>query len=178
MTRNLVLLAGALIATAGITAGGVLGAGVTRHGDPAGRASVVSAPTRSEPAGGAAATLRAWDAARAEAWSRGDPRLLRRLYTPGSVAGRRDRAMLRAWVGRGLVVRGLQTQLLEVRELSRGGREWRLRVTDRVAGGTVVGADSGLVLPHDGATTRTVVLRRAGRHWLVAAVTPVRTGRS
>src|SRR3954447_6645819 len=47
--------------------------------------------------------LRSWDARRADAWARGDPRLLRPLYTPGSQAGRHDRAMLRAWAARGLV---------------------------------------------------------------------------
>ena len=53
-----------------------------------------------------------WDAARAEAWADGDVRRLGELYTPDSVAGRRDRAMLRAWLARGLVVRGLTTQVL------------------------------------------------------------------
>jgi hypothetical protein len=83
--------------------------------------------------------LRAWDARRAEAWARGDPRLLSALYTPGSVAGRRDRAMLRAWLARGLVVRGLQTQLLEVREVRRAASTWTLLVTDRLVGGFAVG---------------------------------------
>ena len=80
--------------------------------------------------------LRAWDAQRAEAWARGDMRLLSALYTRDSVAGRRDRAMLRAWLARGLVVRGLQTQLLEVREVRRTASIWTLIVTDRLVGGS------------------------------------------
>ena len=117
--------------------------------------------------------VRAWDARRAQAWARGDPRLLRTLYTPGSVAGRHDRAMLRAWVARGLVVRQLRTQLLSVRELAHRGSAWTLLVTDRVAGGVAVGAGVRRRLPQDRATTRTVTLRRVHGDWRVASV---RTG--
>ncbi len=114
--------------------------------------------------------LRAWDARRAEAWARGDARLLSRLYTRDSVARRRDRAMLRAWTGRGLVVRGLQTQLLAVRELRRTPWTWTLQVTDRLAGGVAVGSGVRRPLPRDEATTRTIEFRRVGGRWLVAAV--------
>ena len=75
-----------------------------------------------------------------QAWARGDRRLLSSLYTRDSVAGRRDQAMLRAWLARGLVVRGLQTQLLEVREVRRTASIWTLVVTDRLVGGFAVGA--------------------------------------
>jgi hypothetical protein len=117
--------------------------------------------------------LRAWDAQRAEAWARGDPSLLAALYTPGSVAGRRDRAMLRAWVSRGLVVRGLRTQLLAVREVRRSRASWTLRVTDRLTGGVAVGPGVRRPLPVDAATTHTVVLHRLGGRWLVASVVGV-----
>jgi hypothetical protein len=116
--------------------------------------------------------LRAWDARRARAWARGDPRSLRRLYTPDSVAGRRDRAMLRAWATRGLVVRDLRTQLLSVRELARTRSSWTLLVTDRLAGGVVVGAGVRRALPRDEPSTRTVRLRRLGGVWRVASVRP------
>jgi len=114
--------------------------------------------------------LRAWDEQRAEAWARGDPALLAALYAPGSRAGRRDRAMLEAWTSRGLVVRGLRTQLLEVRTVRRSPSAWTLRVTDRQAGGVAVGPGVRRSLPVDAATTRTVVLHRLGGRWRVAAV--------
>jgi len=114
--------------------------------------------------------LRAWDAGRARAWARGDLHLLRALYTPGSVAGRHDRAMLRAWTARGLVVRGLRTQLLSVRPLAHTRSSWTLVVTDRLVGGVAVGAGVRRPLPRDQATTRTVRLVRVRGRWRVAAV--------
>jgi hypothetical protein len=116
--------------------------------------------------------LRSWDARRADAWARGDPRLLRTLYTPGSMAGRRDRTMLRAWAARGLVVRQLRTQLLSVRVLGHRGAAWTLVVTDRVAGGVAVGAGVRRRLPQDRPTTRTVRFRRWAGGWRVAWVRP------
>jgi hypothetical protein len=114
--------------------------------------------------------LRAWDAERAAAWASGDPHRLTSLYTPGSVAGRHDRAMLEAWVDRGLVVRGLRTQLLSVRELAHTPSTWTLQVTDRLVGGVVVGRGARRPLPRDEATTRTVRLRWVDGAWRVAAV--------
>jgi hypothetical protein len=114
--------------------------------------------------------LRAWDAQRSRAWALGDPRLLSALYAPGSVAGQRDRAMLRAWTSRGLVVRGLRTQLLAVHEVHRSRTSWTLRVTDRLTGGVAVGPGARRPLPLDAATTRTVVLHRLDGRWRVASV--------
>jgi hypothetical protein len=116
------------------------------------------------------AVLRQWDAQRAEAWARGDQRQLAALYTPGSVAGRRDRAMLRAWTRRGLAVRDLRTQLLAVHELAHRRSTWRLQVTDRLVGGLAVGPGVWRPLPRDGATTRTVRLRLVDGAWRVASV--------
>ena len=116
--------------------------------------------------------LRVWDAQRAGAWARGDPRMLRRLYTPGSAAGRHDRAMLRAWADRGLVVRGLRTQLLSVDVLRRTSSTWTLLVTDRLVGGTAVGAGVRRALPRDEPTTRRVTLRSVAGEWRVASVRP------
>jgi hypothetical protein len=114
--------------------------------------------------------LRAWDARRAEAWARGDARLLKALYTPGSVAGRQDRAMLRAWAARGLAVRDLRTQLLAVRVLRHAPSTWTLLVTDRLAVGVAVGRGRRRPLPRDEATTRTVRLRWVDGGWRVASV--------
>ena len=141
---------------------------------PAARVEPVEAAAEPAPAAPPPVeVLRAWDAQRAGAWARGDPSLLAALYTPGSVAGRRDRAMLRAWVSRGLVVRGLRTQLLVVREVRRSRASWTLRVTDRLTGGVAVGPGVRRPLPVDAATTHIVVLHRVGGRWLVASVVGV-----
>jgi hypothetical protein len=191
MSRVPFLLVLALVATAVMTAAGVaLGqpdggfeARKLAPQPPPGTVSEVrgapAAPVlRSEPASlegslEVVELLRAWDARRAQAWARGDPRLLRALYTPGSVAGRHDRAMLRAWAQRGLVVRQLRTQFLAVRELAHRPSAWTLLVTDRLAGGVAVGAGVRRPLPRDRASTRTVRLRRVHGVWRVASV---RTG--
>jgi hypothetical protein len=78
--------------------------------------------------------------------------------------------MLRAWSARGLVVRGLRTQLLLVRVLGHRASSWTLLVTDRLAGGVAVGAGLHRPLPRDQATTRTVRLRRVGGRWRVVSV--------
>ena len=116
--------------------------------------------------------LRAWDARRADAWARGDLATLASLYTPGSVAGRHDVAMLRSWSARGLVVQRLGTQLLAVEEVAHTRSTWRLRVTDRLVGGLAVGPGVRRELPRDGASTRTVRLRLVDGAWRVTSVTP------
>ena len=83
--------------------------------------------------------LRAWDARRAAAWASADRAALRALYVPGSVAGRRDVAMLDAWTARGLRVRGLRMQVLAARVRVHRDARVVLRVTDRVARAVAVG---------------------------------------
>ncbi len=165
------LVAGLLVAACSACAAPRTAAEVRGAPAPRLEASSTTAPVRTasiEPV----EILRAWDGRRADAWARGDPRLLRSLYTPGSVAGRDDLAMLRAWAARGLVVRQLRTQLLSVRELAHGPSSWTVLVTDRLAGGVAVGAGLRRRLPRDQATTRTVWLRRLHGRWLVASVLP------
>ena len=118
----------------------------------------------------AAEALAAWDADRAAAWASGDVRRLRSLYTPGSVAGEHDVVMLRRWLDRGLVVTGLRTQVLSLRELHRSTDRWVLGVTDRVVDGVARGATTAERLPADAPTARTVTLRLVGDRWLVASV--------
>ena len=121
------------------------------------------------PAVRAAALLRAWDRARAEAWASGSVGALRRLYVDG--AGASDVRLLRAYLERDLRVRDLQVQVLALEVLHRGPGEWRLRVTDRLAGGTAVGVDGARQqLPRDRATTRALALRRVEGRWRMAAV--------
>jgi len=114
----------------------------------------------------AAAVLAAWDADRSEAWAAGDVRRLRALYTPGSVAGEHDVAMLRRWLDRGLTVQGLRTQVLSLRQVSRSPGRWVLSVTDRIAAGSAAGSR----LPADRASARRLVLREVRGRWLVASV--------
>jgi hypothetical protein len=136
-------------------------------------------PTAAEPLPEveAAAVLAAWDADRAAAWASGDVRRLRSLYVPGSVAGERDSARLRRWLDRGLVVEGLRTQVLSLREVDRSPDRWVLAVTDRIVGGVAAGNGTSTVLPNDTPSTRTVTLRLVGDRWVVASVRGLRASR-
>ena len=130
----------------------------------------VSAPTGD--AVEAAAVLRKWDAARAAAWAAGSVSALRRLYVGG--AGERDVGLLRDYRRQGLVVDGLRMQVLRLDVLRHRPGEWRLRVTDRVAGGVVADRDGHRrPLPRDQATTREVVLVRGATGWRVSEVVPL-----
>jgi hypothetical protein len=80
--------------------------------------------------------------------------------------------MLRAWVARGLAVRGLRTQLLAVRTVDHTRTTWTLEVTDRVLGGVAVGPGVRRPLPRDRPSTRVVRLRRVDGVWRVAWVRP------
>ncbi|GAB3260796.1 hypothetical protein [Nocardioides dilutus] len=141
--------------------------------DPAPQVDHASEPkstTQQRPEVEAAAVLAAWDADRSAAWAAGDVRRLRSLYTPGSVAGERDIAMLRRWLERGLIVTDLRTQVLALRELRRSSDHWVLEVTDRLVDGLARDGTTTRRLPADSATTRTVALRLVGGRWLVSSV--------
>ena len=115
--------------------------------------------------------LHDWDRRRARAWATGDVRALADLYAPGSRAGRADVALLRSYLQRGLLVRGLRMQVFAVKVLRHRHRRWRLLVTDRLQRAVAFGAGTAVPLPRDRASTRVVSLVRAddGR-WRVAAV--------
>lgn len=117
------------------------------------------------------AVLRDWDRARSRAWAHGDVPALRRLYLTGAVAGERDAAMLRAWVDRGLRVRGMSMQVAAVELCARTDRRIVLLVTDRLAGAVAVprGGGSPRGLPQDGWTTRRLAFRRTPGGWVLAA---------
>jgi hypothetical protein len=117
-----------------------------------------------------AEVVHAWDDRRAAAWAAGDVAGLRALYTDGSVAGRRDAAMLRAWTARGLRVSGLRTQLLRVEVRARAPGRLVLEVTDRVAGGVAV--PGRVTLPWDRPTAHVLVFRRVGDRWRVSSARP------
>lgn len=120
----------------------------------------------------AAAVLRRWDRRRATAYASGSARALRELYVGDAGAG--DVRLLRSYLRRGYRVEGLRMQLLAVRVRHHAAGRWRLRVTDRLAGGAVaVGYGERVALPRDRASVRTVVLRRGGDgRWRMAAVRP------
>lgn len=141
------------------------------------RASDPPLPAEPLPEVEAAAVLAAWDADRAAAWSAGDVRRLRSLYTPGSGAGDHDVAMLRRWLDRGLVVDGLRTQVLAVDDVRRSADRWVLWVTDRVVGGVAVGAGIHERLPADSVSPRRITLRLVEGRWLVESVRGLRASR-
>jgi hypothetical protein len=124
----------------------------------------------------ALAVLDAWDVRRAAAWAAGDARRLAALYPAGSSAGAADAALLRRYADRGLVVRGMQMQVLRVRVLAMRPRLVEVEVTDRLTGAVAARvADPTTVraLPADPATTRVLVLRRVDGRWLMARVSAV-----
>lgn len=117
--------------------------------------------------------LRDWDARRAAAYTAGDPQLLRRLYAPGSRAGARDARVLRGYAARGLVVDGLTLQVIEARLVAETPGLVRIRVVDRVGGGSVreVGSQHRSTdLPTGGPVSRVVTLVHGKTGWVVRAV--------
>ena len=161
----LLLCCALVVAAAGVTA--VLR--VPRSpGPPVATPVAVVAPASSTVV--AIEVLRAWDERRSRAWSRGDVRALRRLYTPRSRSGRHDRAALSSYVDRGLRVTGLRNQLLAVQVERQTGRLLVLRVTDRMTRAFARGRGRSVVLPRDGPTSWRLVLRRVAGAWRVAGV--------
>ena len=186
MTLPRLLLVVLVLTTLVALAAGVVGAidGQPPTGEPppavAGRESeaAVTARRHGAPGGGvrpgrrvaALGVLRAWDVRRAAAWAAGDAAALAALYTDGSAAGRRDRAMLDRYVARGLRVEGLRMQVLAGSVRSRTAGRLVLEVTDRLAHAVAVGQGVRAELPRDRASRRTVVLRRVAGEWRVAQV--------
>lgn len=116
---------------------------------------------------GALGVLHGWDARRSAAWRTSDPVALRSLYAQGSRAGAADVRLLRAYDDHALVVRRIWTQVFAVRVLRHASDTWRLRVFDRVAGGTAERAGIAVPLPSTRPVTRLVDLRRERGRWVV-----------
>lgn len=164
-------------ALSGALAGWLLGAGLVPFGGAAPAAipspsattavEAFSAPAASAPA---VDVLREWDVSRARAYTEGDAKTLRSLYSAGSVAGTTDVRLLRAYAGRGLRVEGMRMQILAVDVLGHSEGRLRLRVTDRLDGAVAVGNGARVALPRDQASTRVVTLFLRGGAWRVAAV--------
>ncbi|WP_134767669.1 hypothetical protein [Nocardioides sp. 1609] len=163
------VLLGALCGV-GVACGAALLADDPRPSEPPPTPPVAqSPPATTGPPGGSAPreVLRAWDEARAVAWTSGDTAALGRLYTARSVAGRRDVAMLEAWNDRGRRVTEMSTQVLALEVVSSDRGRLVLEVTDRLARV----AAGGTELPADRVSTRCLVLRAGGdAGWRVASV--------
>ncbi|CAN5455040.1 hypothetical protein BH11ACT8_BH11ACT8_32720 [soil metagenome] len=121
--------------------------------------------------GGPREVLRDWDTRRARAWADADPDELAGIYTPGSVAGRRDVRLLHRWSARSVRVTRLEPQVLALTVLRSQEDRIVLRVTDRIG---VLQADlrgRDVPLPSDTASTRRLVLcRGSDRVWRMASV--------
>ena len=130
----------------------------------------MSAPTESS----ATLALRTWDERRAAAYAAGSVGELRNLYVAGSAVGAADVRLLRQYVERGLVIEGMQMQVLALDVLKETGSVLRVRVTDRLVGAAARGATGVLPLPQDSPSTRVVTLSAADGAWRVASVRPER----
>lgn len=111
-------------------------------------------------------------ARRDTAWCRGDPRLLRDVYAPGSPELAVDRAMLRAYRERGLRVTGVRMRFFVVEvELQRPGSAVLL-VVDSLGRSVAHSRTGGArVLPEDLPTRHRIELREVGDQWRIARIT-------
>ena len=134
---------------------------------PAAPPGTAAGTPRAPSAPSALVALHRWDRARSAAWAAGDVPALRRLYTPGSPAGRADVRLLRRYLARGLRVEGLATQVFSARVVVARPAWVRLVVVDRLAGGVARGHGGRVALPRDRADQRTITLRRVAGRWLV-----------
>jgi len=142
-----------------------------------------TAPAADQPAPGEVSVTKRWrtvlarlDRVRARAYAAADPGLLRSVYVPGSRALRRDRRLLAGYARRGLHVRGLRTDVEDLRVRAHRPGHVVLLVRDRVAAGTVAGSGHRRPLPADDLDSRLLTLQRPDRGvWLVAAVRPAPT---
>ena len=108
--------------------------------------------------------LQQLDRRRAHAFAAGDAAALSTVYEPGSAVLARDRAVLAAYAGRGLVVHGATLRLLDLRAHRVGAGTVVLRVVDRMRTATArTGDRAAVVLPRDRPTVHRLVLHRGPR---------------
>jgi len=141
---------------------GVTAVVVARDAPPA---AVGSEVPRAEPEG--VRLLRAWDAKRSRAYATGDDAALADLYVRGSDTGRADRAVLRGYRQRGLVVKRMRTQLLRATVVRESELRVVLLVTDVLTDAVAVDGAERWPLPRDQPSTRRVVLVAPHDVWLV-----------
>jgi hypothetical protein len=126
------------------------------------------------------AVLDGLDQRRASAWRRADPTALAGVFLAGSDLLRRDRADLRAYLRRGWRVAGVRTSYRVVGARPSAGADAvvRLAVVDRLLRRpTAVSVTGGhrRLLPRDRWARHTVVLRRVGPGWRIAAIRSARS---
>lgn len=118
-----------------------------------------------------ATVLTGFDLIRADAFERGRPDLLDRVYVPGSEILRVDRRMLETYSDRGIRIDDLRMSVLSAEPVERSPRRIRLEVLDRLLL-TRVSLPDGSVrdLPRDQPSRHTIdlVLTEAG--WRISAV--------
>lgn len=169
-----------------LAASAVAGGVVQRVGarDPGPSATATSSragPATSGGAVGSAAATGRWlavldaiDDRRADAWRRGEPALLRRVYVAGAAELSEDRSMLAGYRRRGLTVSHVQMRFLSVRVTDRRPEGVALVVIDRL--GPAVARDAAgrrHELPRDLPTRHEIELHRVGREWRIASITVV-----
>ena len=169
-TRTLWLLS--LLATA-LVVGPVVG--LAGRSAPAGhhvvRREAARPVTAPEPCATRALTvLRAWDRRRARVWADGEPAALAGLYTADSRSAARDTAMLAAYRARGLRVRSMHRQLLDLQVRTCRADRMSLVVTDRLVDAVAVGHGERTGLPPGQPETRRLDLHRGDAGWLVSEV--------
>lgn len=110
------------------------------------------------------------DRARASAYARGEPAVLRSVYVAGSRALATDTATLRRYLADGLRVRDMRLEVSGVSVVRHSARTAVLVVTDRLAGYDVVDA-VGRVVRHEpgrGPVRWRITLRDVEGRWLIA----------
>lgn len=147
-------------------------------------AAAASTPTR-EPTASVGARARAdpthdprWSevldglsAARARAWRRGAPGLLRAVYVPGSVALRRDQQMLDAYRRRGLRVRGVVMDFSVVLAQRQRPGAASLLVVDALGPAVAQdGSGHSRLLPRDLPTRHRIELAMTPAGWRIRAI--------
>lgn len=110
------------------------------------------------------------DLARQAAYDRRRPGLLARVYAPGSTLLRHDRAVLTAYLERGIRLGPVRLEVSALRVTRRSRGSVRLRVVELLAPTTAVLPDGDRVaLPADAPTLRTLRLVRTPAGWRLAA---------
>jgi len=110
------------------------------------------------------------DATRETAYRTGEPALLRHVYVSGSPVLRRDRRLLAAYERRGVRLRGVRLELVQVQLRDRDRRVVRLSVVDRLQRPVAHTAVGKLALPQDLPTRRVITLAASHDGWRIAAV--------
>lgn len=126
-------------------------------------------PACASPQCHAAQVLHRWDRSRMRAFVAADRTALTRLYETGSLAGRRDLALLERYAGAGVRITAMTTQVFSLRARAVAQDRIVVDLVDRVA---ATGGDGVrcLRLPSSAPRPHRVELRHRDGSWVVAAV--------